>query len=143
MNGFATQEELKIEAVKRMELINLKQEIIDDFRRDKLSVIENLQTFDGIYFSINHVPSKIQQEIERLENESGFKIFCVIKSESDCGVMYNCMLVSKYKDDWKQEVGLLKSNIMVAYCVNETYPDCSELGTIVTENHNGFLLRIG
>lgn len=70
-------------------------------------------------------------------------IYHVIHSYANIGETYEYLYVSNYSDDWILESNLAARNIFYCYSENVTYPGQSEAGSILVENINGSLLRIG
>lgn len=125
--------EMKEEAVRRMKSLSMLSDTIDKFKNGKLQMSEN-----GILFDL---PDDILKEVKQHEDQFDEVIYHVIHSFSNIGETYECIFVSRYMDDWKWETDMMKKNIVYAYVINKTRPDCSEAGSIGIMNYHGALVR--
>ena len=125
--------EMKKEAVRRMESLGMLSDTIDKFKNGKLQMSEG-----GILFDL---PKNIEEEVRQHEDQFDEVIYHVIHSFSNIGETYECIFVSRYMNDWKWETDMMKKNIVYAYVINKTMPDCSEAGSIGIINSHGALVR--
>ena len=142
----ADDETLTKETLKRMGSIGFNHKFIDDFRN-----------YGRIYMSIplamvgkeiiltTNIPiekgSKEYDYYKNLEDCFSFKVFHVIKSDTNIGEMYSYLYVSRYSEDWEFEKGIMQNNIIMAYVENRTHPECSDNGSIYYEVCDGNLFR--
>ena len=122
----------------------MKQEAIKRMRPDVLYSFENN---DKITMSskgnVYEVPQEKLEFIKRHEKKIGVMIYHVIHSYGNIGETYEFLYVSNYTEDWFYEREMVEKNILYCYSENVTHPDWSEAGSIMVENVNGTLLRIG
>ena len=125
--------EMKKEAVRRMQSLNMLSDTIDKFKNGKLQMSEH-----GVLFDL---PDDIIKEVRQHEDQFDEVIYHVIHSFSNLGETYECIFVSRYMDDWEYENEMMNHNIVYAYVINKTMPDCSEAGSIGIINSFGALVR--
>ena len=136
---FATEKEMKAEAIRRMKLLGLNEECIEAF--DKENRIMIAMSPIGIFANPNE---KTIEEIKAFEEEVGAKVYFVVKSAMEYGLCYSYIYVSKYKEDWWYDDEGIPNNILMTYTVNRDYEECSEFGNIAVERtYFGSLVRIG
>ena len=136
---FATEKEMKAEAIRRMRLLGLNEECIEAF--DKENQIMIAMSPFGIFANPNE---KTMEEIKAFEEEVGAKVYFVVKSAMEYGLCYSYIYVSKYKEDWWYDEEGIPNNILMTYTVNRDYEECSEFGNIAVERTNfGSLVRVG
>lgn len=120
-----TLEEMKAEAVERLKLLGLGPEIIREF--EKTGEIYSCVGYDG-----HPVPTDpiLKEQIKKLEKENEFMVFLNIHSEMLYCSMDSLLIVSKYREDWEPELTDIEEGYAMTYTVNQTYPECSEMGSI-------------
>lgn len=136
---FATEKEMKAEAIRRMKLLGLYEVCIDIFnKKDKVMMAVSPH---GTFSDINE---NTMAEIKAFEEEVGAKVYLVVKSEMEYGLCYSYIYVSKYKEDWWYDDEGIANNILMTYTVNRDYEECSEFGNIAVDRTAfGSLVRVG
>lgn len=126
--------EVKEEALKRMKLLNLHQNIINEFKTEnKLNRSEHKL---GILFWLTDEEKEIVKEFEKEHN--GYLVYHVIKTHNiDFGIIYDLLYVSPNEDDWTLEREDLKNNLVMSYSVTQF----AECGLIQVKSINGGLVR--
>lgn len=113
----------KKEAIKLMEIMGVKPIIIELFKEE-----------DRVVMFENHMACLADDDqlvkIQRLEAEYGMKVFMIIRSHAFFGVLDDYLFVSKYDDEWEMERDEARDGYALSYCMNRTYPELSEMGTI-------------
>ena len=130
-----TREEMKQEAIQRMKDIQMRNDVIDSFANGKITMSSKGNIFE--------VPQEKLEFVKEHEKEIGVMIYHVIHSFGNIGETYEFLFVSNYREDWDYERNMIKRNNLYCYSENITHPDWSEAGSILVENVNGSLLRIG
>ena len=131
---YATEEQLKKEAARRMRELKLLPNIVSDFEKEnKLYMSENGHTFE--------LPKNVEEMVRKHEEEFKEKIYHVIHSFSNIGETYEMCYVSPYLEDWNYEKQMMKHNIVYAYVENISAPENSEAGSIGVTNIFGSLMR--
>lgn len=136
---FATEKEMKKEAIRRMKLLGLYEGCIDIFDRENRPMM-SVSPY-GAFAGINE---KTMAEIKAFEEEVGAKVYFVVKSAMEYGLCYSYIYVSKYKEDWWYDDEGIANNVLMTYTVNRDYEECSEFGNIAVDRTAfGSLVRVG
>lgn len=130
-----SREEMKQEAIQRMKNLQISDGVINSFSNGKITMSSKGNIYD--------VPQEKLEFVKEHEKEIGVMIYHVIHSFGNIGETYEFLYVSNYREDWDYERIMAKSNVLYCYSENVTHPDWSEAGSILVENVNGSLLRIG
>ena len=127
---------MKIEALKRMKQLGLREKIINTFKaEDKLLCSDRGKLTD--------VPPEILKEIREWEDTYGCMAYHVVHNGLYGYEIYNALSVSNYLEDWIFERRLIDNACSMAYTINITKPDYSESGSIQLAKFMGLLMRIG
>ena len=60
------------------------------------------------------------------------------------GLLDSFIYVSKYTDEWNEEITDLKDGYLMPYTINRDYPMCTEFGSICIEHtDNRGVIRVG
>lgn len=141
-----SREEMKKEALERMELIGLPPYAKAAFKVDNYLTLSDIS--DKVCQSrVDGVPEDIMKEIKSFEEKFGALVFHVIHTK---GLYlgfeyYDCLSVSSYESDWDYERDLMEDRgdtWVMAFSINLTKPEFTESGTIKIENHSGVLKRV-
>ena len=132
-----TREEQKAEAVQYMKAMKLDPAVIREF--EEHGTIFTCRALDGTPTATD--PATME-DIQKLEKEHGFLVYLAVQTDMDFGFLRNLLIVSKYREDWKLEEAEIGEGYAMCYCLNDTYPECSEMGSICIENNgSGGILR--
>ena len=127
-------EKMKQEAIKRMKLLGMHPNPIEEFEKTgKLNRSDR-----AILYWLN---DEEKEMVQKAEEEIGFLVYHVIHSFSNVGETYDMLYVSKYDEEWEDDIELLKEGYAYSYCYNKTHPQDSEIGTIGIKPLFGGLLR--
>lgn len=135
----ATQEEMKQEAVLRMELLGLDAQTIQDFQR---SGTVRMSRQSGRHILTQPADGELEQQIRRFEEEYECLVYHALWSKNPMvGECWSLLFVSPASSDWKDERSYIESSKL-------TYANsCSELeegiSEIMVEPRDGGLARIG
>lgn len=132
----AKSELLKQEAIKRMKMLKINDDVVTIFNSSNKLLCSN-------YGFITEVPPNILQQIKDWEKEYGNLAYHVIYSKLFGYEIYNALSVSYYKEDWIYERRIINDGRAMAYTINVTKPDYSESGSIQLAYFSGLLMRIG
>lgn len=128
--------EMKQEAIERMKFLKIRQDVIYSFENDNKITMSSKG-------NVYEVPQYKLEFLKDHEEKIGVMIYHVIHSYGNIGETYEFLYVSNYTEDWTYERDMANRNILYCYSLNETHPEWSEAGSILVENINGTLLRIG
>lgn len=126
----------KEEAIKRMNLLLLNENIIKEFEEEKklnLSV-SNL----GSLYWLNEEQKEMVKEFEE---ESGGLAYHLIHNLTTFGELYSIFYVSKHEEEWQYDYEDLQENIAFVYVKNVDDELSSEYGSIGFKNMNSGLVR--
>ena len=121
-----TREEQKREAIARMKAIGIFPETIRQFERSG-------------YVSVSEPPlgawywaeGEDLEHIREFESENDATVYCVIRTYyRELGVMDSYLYVSKYPEEWDDDMALLNVGECCAYVYNRDDPELSEFGYI-------------
>ena len=131
---FPTREEMRAEAVERMKLFNLHPNVVAEFQQGKLNCSETY----GALFWLDDAKKAV---VETVETKTGGIVYHTILSNTSFGVMLSCLYVSKHMEEWERDRADMKDGLVFAYVENMSYPDLSELGSIMVKPLAGGLVR--
>lgn len=129
-------EKQKNEAIKRMKILKLYENIIKEFEEEnKLNLSESI----GVLYWLKEEEKEL---VEEFENENGGLVYHLIRSLTDFGELYSIFYVSKYEEEWDMDLEDLKNNIAFVYVKNLNDELSSEFGSIGFKKSIGGLVRI-
>lgn len=128
----------KSEAIDRMKIMHIMPEAINLFaRQNKILVSENPH---GFMYEANEELSKIITDFEA-ENHA-IVYHANLTHTKEMGDLLSLFYVSNNLEEWDMDRDDLKENYAFVYCVNLTYPQFSEFGSIAYRPINGGIKRI-
>ena len=135
----ASLEEMKREAISRMELLKLDTQTIQDFERDG-SVNLSQQLGDQVFLQPSD--DEISERVKRFEQEYDCLVYHVLWADSPmAGECWSLLFVSPTSSDWSSERKYIKSSGLVyAYVESEMEDGVSE---IMVEPRDSGLIRLG
>lgn len=127
---------MKQEALKRMKVLQLRPDVISKFeRRDAIR-----ESFLG---TISCPLYDVVKRIKEFEEESGGLVYHVIENYyEDIGHLLSFLFVSKYDEEWEQDMDDLNYMTPLVYVANVTDENCSEYGSIKIKSYDGGLIRV-
>ena len=132
----ATKEQMKEEAITRMELLHIHPNAIQDFN-DK--GIVNCSQFGALFW----LTEEQQKRVEEFEKESGNLVYHVIENHYvELGRMLTFLYVSPDMDEWEQDREELAAGEPLTYVANLSDEVCSEYGHVGIELRYGGLMRV-
>lgn len=121
----ANRVEMLDEAVKRMEMLGLRPDVISRFRADGRP--------DFAMEGGKQLPlmESEKEMIRKLEGNNEYLVYVVIRNDSCYGKMTSYVIVSRHKCDWGLERNsLVENNTVLAYVHNSDVPRFSETGML-------------
>lgn len=135
---FVEKAEKKIEAIKRMRMLELHRTCIEAFEsKDEIWLSEG----DGILFDLSQRPALLQQ-IREIEKDYDLFVYHGILTHTEFGTLISLFYVSDEQDEWQLDYDDMKDNYACVYVLNLDDDICSEIGSIQYEKINGGLKRI-
>ena len=144
-----TNETMIKEAVNRMRQLGLYEITVNNFTESgtvKKSVrtrITGIGSQPIITASIYDLSKEQQKCIADFEKEYDSFVYHVIETHFEFGIVNDLLYVSNNTDQWEMEQEDLSYKTPCVYCVNTTYPDYSEFGSIALEPRGTGLIRVG
>lgn len=130
-------EEMIQEAIKRMKLLKLHQNVINEFKEEQRLNKSDLNK--GILYWLNE---EEQEMIEKLEKKYKFMTYHIIHSYSNLGETYEILFIKDNKEEWKAEMEDLKNGYAMARVEVINCPINSEFGYIGVKSINGGVVRV-
>ena len=125
----------RTEALKRMELLKLHENVIEDFKEIALL---NQSEFGGILY---WVEGDMEKKIREWEDKTGNLVYHVIHDYTEFGELLSLLYVSAYEDEWEMERADLVDGYPLVYVMNLTDDWCSEYGSIGIRPQWGGVVR--
>jgi len=132
-----TIEEQKAEAIKRMKLIKLMPEIIEQFEQD--NTVHYSEAMGILYWIFNE--PEWEEHIKQLEIKWNILVYHAELSYLEFGTCLSLFYVSSYKEEWAREKKDLEKGYACCYVWNIDDDVCSEFGSITFRLMNGGVKR--
>ena len=130
-------EMMKEEAIKRMKILQLHQNVLDNFMNEnKLNKSDS--PFGSLYW-LDEEEIKIVKDFEKRHN---VLLYLVIHTFSNLGETYELLFVTTEKEEWENEKRDLKNGFAFAQVIVIDYDPNSEMGYIGVESKNGGIVRV-
>lgn len=130
-------EKQKAEAVKRLELMGVREDVRRKFEEDGTVMFCNNEQY-------RPVDEEMAEEIRKFEREHDATVFLAVRMFTPIADLDALLFVGKYEEEWESQQNDLKDGYALSYTINRDYPDCSEMGDIVFRvTRNGAIVREG
>ena len=130
----ASKEEMLQEGIKRMQLLKLHNNVINDLKNDGL-----LNKSEGRLGILYWLDEKEQAMVKEYENQRNILVYHVIKTYTlDMGVVYDLLFIIDEKGYWEEERERLKQGYVLSHSISQF----NESGDILVKNKNCGLVRI-
>ncbi len=120
-----TQEQQKEEAIRRLELCGIGEELIDEFRDE-----DTVYVSEAPYGVCTEPDYQQKERIYDFEEENNALVYHVITADTEFGELEIYLYVSDVPEDWGGDKEDLQSNKAIAYVNNLTHSSDSESGYI-------------
>ena len=124
-----------LEAYKRMKRLNMSAQCIQAFKEDKVWESEGV----GALYELNPDEQKIVDEFEK---KYGALVYHMIHNQFEFGECYTILYVSKYEEEWQEDLEDVSNGYAMSYVKNIDAPECSEFGTVAIKPNIGGLVRV-
>ena len=132
---------MKQEAIARLKLLKISDNVIKEFEEGVLNYSERLsKDFDGILYWVNNEET-YAKAVKDFEHEYGGLVYHAQLTHSDFGDLLSLLYVGKDSELWDNDRKELAEGEALAYVVNLTEPMFSELGYIGIVPKNGGVSR--
>lgn len=141
-----TRQKQKQEALKRMKLLKLHSNVINEFKKEDVVYYSERQNaiFDGILYWVSNKPEYVEI-IKEFETRHNALVYHAQFTRTTFGDCLTLLYVSQYDEEWEMdEHDLSQTEIMhtCAYVVNLDDHDCSEFGYVGLVRKNGGVSRV-
>lgn len=131
---YATPEEMKAEAIRRMKKLRYYKPSIQLFEEEGVVMLNEPPMY--AHYILDEYNSSESYEIlkpvmDMLQKDNKRLVYAVIMSFSNLGKTFEFLYVDRYKEEWQMfdsDLDLFGNTF--AYVYNSTHPDCSEYGSI-------------
>lgn len=130
-------EMMKEEAIKRMKILQLHQNVLDDFMNE--NKLNKSDSPLGSLYWLDEEEIKIVKDFEKRHN---VLVYHVIHTFSNLGETYELLFVTTEKEEWENEKRDLKNGFAFAQAIVIDYDPNSEMGYIGVESKNGGIVRV-
>lgn len=146
MNEQITREAMKKEAERRIKMLNLHPNAVQEFieegrlnRSDRTRIVSLFgKHLIGALFWLNDAE---KQMVAQIEKEWDIYVYHMTHESFEFGECYDMLYVSRYSDEWEADRMDLKDGFPVVYVCNATAPDLSEFGHIGIKAVGGGIIR--
>lgn len=142
MNEQITREAMKKEAERRIKMLNLHhnavQEFIEEGRLNRSDRTRIVSPFGKHLIGLN---DEEKQMVAQIEKEWDIYVYHMTHESFEFGECYDMLYVSRYSDEWEADRMDLKDGFPVVYVCNATAPDLSEFGHIGIKAVGGGIIR--
>lgn len=128
----------KVEALKRMQLLQLSKSCIRAFKDDEVWASEY---GTGILYDLSE-DEELINKIKEIESQYNILVYHVVKDLTPFGSLVTMFYVSDDQEEWKEDREWLSDKISCCYVWNRDDDYCSEFGDISFNSTNGGLKRI-
>ena len=125
----------RTEALRRMELLKLHENVIDDFK--EISLLNQSEHGGILYW----VEGETERKIREWEEKTGNLVYHVIHDYTEFGELLSLLYVSQYEDEWESDREDIQDGYAVAYVMNLSDDWCSEYGSIGIRPQWGGVVR--
>ena len=130
----ASQEEMKQEAINRMKMLLLHQNVINEFKKEN-----KLNKSEGPLGTLYWLDEEEKGMVKEYEEKWNVLVYHVIKSFTvEMGVIHDLLYITDEKDYWEEERKRLEQGIVLSH----TKSQFSESGDIFVINVSGGLVRL-
>lgn len=132
----ATKEQMKQEALVRMNILKLYPNVLHDFMiEDKL----NFSAYGrGILYWLT---DEMRELVKDFEATYGFLVYHVIDDQTEIGRLFTLLYISTEKEEWPTDQQDLRDGCPMAYVINCDCDAFSEFGTVGVKPIYGGVVR--
>lgn len=133
-----TREIKKAEAIKRLKVMNIIDDAINQFIEDDIVMVSD-NPFGMLYW----LNDNYKQLVKEFEEEYNGLVYIANYCVTEFGRLLSLFYVSDYDEEWEMDNADVEEGYAMVYCINLDCPDFSEFGSIAYESINGGIKRIG
>lgn len=130
-------EKQKAEAVKRLELMGIREDVRRKFEDDGTVMFCNNEQY-------HPVDEEMAEEIRKFEREHDATVFLAVRMFTMIADLDALLFVGQYEEEWESQQNDLKDGYAMSYSINRDLPDYSEMGDIFFRvTKDGAIVREG
>ena len=129
--------EQKKEALARMKMLGLHENVIKEFEKDS---ILNVSEVNGFLYWVGNEDEK--KWLDEWQKETGNLVYHLIRTNTEFGKILNILYISQYEEEWESEKEEIKEDVLFSYVKNLDVEEFSEYGRIGITKATGGLIRI-
>lgn len=135
----ATKEEMKQEALVRMNILKLLPNVVREFTTEEKMKFLNFSAYGrGILYQLN---DELLERVRNFEATYGFLVYHVIDDQTEIGRLITLLYISTEKEEWPTDQQDLRDGCPMAYVINCDCDAFSEFGTVGVKPINGGVVR--
>lgn len=135
-------EKQKAEALKRLELLNINEGVIEVFKKhENVCVSLRIEGINSIEIPF-YLNEKMDNQIKEFEMKHHALVYHTELSNFEFGTCLTLLFVSSDEHQWEQDRIDLSNNEAYCFVINESCLDCSEFGYCGFEKIDGTIKRI-
>ena len=137
-----SKEKQKQEALKRMKILKLMPNVIEDFKKSNKLYYSERQNkiFNAVLYWVDNDENYVKI-VKDFEKASGNLVYHCQLTHLSFGDCLSLLFVSADENDWPTENELLKQGVAFAWVENLDDESCSEMGSIGVEPSMGGIVR--
>lgn len=135
-------EKQKQEAIKRMEMLHIMKEVIEDFKKnDKVYYSERQNSFfNATLYWLDNNPEWAKQ-VKEFENKNGVLVYHCQLTHTEMGDLLSLLYVAKDEDEWSRERKDIEDREVFVKVLNLDDDFCSDYGYIGIQPSMGGITR--
>lgn len=133
-------EDKKAEAIRWMNILGVNSDVVELFEKKDI-----VMSCSGITGAITPLDDPhLEQQIRDFEQQWDDLVYLVVRTPSVYGWLDSLLFIDNYEDEWEMARRSLKDGYVLSWTINQDYPLCSDMGSIVVERtRSGGLIRLG
>ena len=137
----ALKEKQRVEALKRLELLNINKDVINAFK-EKSKVCFSTKMYEVNSINIPMLVELFSNQIKEFEMKHHALVYHGELSKFEFDTYLTLLFVSNNKHQWEQDRIDLSNNKAFCFVINESRLDCSEFGYCGFEKIDGTIKRV-
>lgn len=130
----------KAEAIRWMNILGVNPDVVKMF--EKQDIVMACSGVTGTYLPL--ADPMLEAQIREFEQQWDDLVYMVIRTPSPYGWLDSLLFIDNYQNEWEFASQELKDGYVLSWTINQDYPICSDMGSIIVERtQSGGLIRRG
>lgn len=130
----------KAEAIRWMNILGVNKDVVKLF--EDHDIVMACSGTTGTYLPL--ADPMLEAQIREFEQQWDDLVYMVIRTPSPYGWLDSLLFIDNYQDEWEFASQELKDGYVLSWTINQDYPICSDMGSIIVERtQSGGLIRRG